>query len=296
MDNQTGTERQPARASLSETPAFLIAIGACVICAAYWLLLIKVYHFTNRQAVELAAYLLSVVAILVAGVALHVTRRSRREQRRVQPPLVMAAARDQRLVDKAWAESAVVLGYDIHGDPWLWPDRVRVMQGIVLGMTGTGKTTLLRNIITQDLVRRVGPPEDRHKIPMVIFDGKGDLEFFHGLLPHIHRAGRLQDLRLLNPARPDTSVLYNPFHTDDDNYMAQVNMVFGQFQPARRVLREAPIELSGRHRPRPALHGPAIQLLRRHRHGARREGPSRTNGEGASTRIEPTLRSACSGG
>ena len=67
MDNQTGTERRPARAPLSETPAFLIAIGACVICAAYWLLLIKVYHFTNRQAVELAAYLLSVVAILVAG-------------------------------------------------------------------------------------------------------------------------------------------------------------------------------------------------------------------------------------
>ena len=229
MDNQTGTERQPARAPLSETPAFLIAIGACVICVAYWLLLIKVYHFTNRQAVELAAYLLSVVAILVAGVALHVTRRSRREQRRVQPPLVMAAARDQRLVDKAWAESAVVLGYDIHGDPWLWPDRVRVMQGIVLGMTGSGKTTLLKNIIVQDLMRRVGPPEDRHRIPMVIFDGKGDLEFFQELLPHIHRAGRLDDLRLINPARPELSSLYNPFYTEDDDYMAQVNMVFGSF-------------------------------------------------------------------
>jgi hypothetical protein len=59
---------------------------------------------------------------------------------------------------------------------------------------------------------------------MVIFDRKGDLEFFHSLLPHIHRAGRLQDL-LLNPARPDISVLYNPFHSDDDNYMPQVNMV-----------------------------------------------------------------------
>jgi type IV secretory pathway TraG/TraD family ATPase VirD4 len=64
---------------------------------------------------------------------------------------------------------------------------------------------------------------------MVIFDGKGELDFFHSLLPHIHRAGRLQDLRLLNPARPDISVLYNPFHTTDDNYMAQVNMVFGSF-------------------------------------------------------------------
>jgi type IV secretory pathway TraG/TraD family ATPase VirD4 len=78
-------------------------------------------------------------------------------------------------------------------------------------------------------MRRVGPPEDRHKIPMVIFDGKGDLEFFYSLLPYIHRAGRLQDLRLLNPSRPEFSVQYNPFASDDDNYMAQVSMVFGSF-------------------------------------------------------------------
>ena len=29
---------------------------------------------------------------------------------------------------------------------------------------------------------------------MVIFDGKGDLDFFYELLPHINRAGRLGDL------------------------------------------------------------------------------------------------------
>jgi hypothetical protein len=103
------------------------------------------------------------------------------------------------------------------------------MQGIVLGMTGSGKTTLLKNIITQDIARFVGPPEDRHHIPMVIFDGKGDLEFFEQLLPHIHRAGRLHQLRLLNPSRPEFSALYNPFFTRDDNYMAQVNMIFGSF-------------------------------------------------------------------
>jgi hypothetical protein len=101
----------------------------------------------------------------------------------------MSPARDERVVATAWDHGGVVLGYDIHGDPWLWPDHVRVMQGIVLGMTGSGKTTLLKNIITQDLMRRMGPPEDRHKIPMVIFDGKGDLEFFQELLPYIHRAG-----------------------------------------------------------------------------------------------------------
>ncbi len=64
---------------------------------------------------------------------------------------------------------------------------------------------------------------------MVIFDGKGDLEYFDDLLPHIHRAGRLHQLRVLNPARPDISVLYNPFHCNDDDYMPVVNMVFGSF-------------------------------------------------------------------
>src|SRR5271167_782280 len=99
MDNQTGMERRSAGSPLSETPAFLIAIGSCVICGAYWLVLTKVYHFTGRQTVELASYALSVIAISVAAVALHMTRRSRREQLRVQPPLVMAAARDQKMVD-----------------------------------------------------------------------------------------------------------------------------------------------------------------------------------------------------
>jgi hypothetical protein len=64
---------------------------------------------------------------------------------------------------------------------------------------------------------------------MVIFDGKGDMEFFNDLLPHIHRAGRLHQLRVLNPARPDISVRYNPFHCSEEDYMAVVNMVFGSF-------------------------------------------------------------------
>ena len=135
----------------------------------------------------------------------------------------------RRIVKEAWQQNAVVLGYDIHGQPWYWPDRVRVMQGIVLGMTGTGKTTLLRNIISQDLARSSVLPISRIGMPMVIFDGKGDLEFFQDLLPHVHRAGRLHQLRLLNPARPDLSVRYNPFQCADDEYMPVVSMIFGSF-------------------------------------------------------------------
>jgi FtsK/SpoIIIE family len=143
--------------------------------------------------------------------------------------MVVPRERDEFLTREAWGQNSVVLGYDIHGQPWYWPDRVRVMQGITLGMTGSGKTTLLKNIITQDLARVVGTPESPHRIPMVIFDGKGDLEFFYDLLPHVHRAGRLDQLTVLNPARPDISVQYNPFHCNDEDYMSVVNMVFGSF-------------------------------------------------------------------
>src|SRR5438105_904548 len=208
-----------------ETDVVLMCLG----CGGILILLYiatTCWYFSVRQIQEISAY-----SLLTLGFSYlflwHVLTRRRRTAEKW--PIRISRQRDRRNLAQAWGQDAVVLGYDAFGNPWLWPDRVRVMQGIVLGQTGSGKTTLLRNIITQDLMRRTGPPEDSHKIPMVIFDGKGDLDFFDSLLPHIHRAGRLQDLRLLNPARPDISVLYNPFHSDDDNYMAQVNMVFGSF-------------------------------------------------------------------
>jgi Type IV secretory system Conjugative DNA transfer len=224
----TTTERRHAQ-PLTETPTFIVLIVLCALGAAYWVFLTKIYFFTNLQAAEITVYLLGAMTIPGAALYLYATRRERREKRRVHPPLAIKHDRDKKLVEEAWNHDAVVLGYDIHGAPWLWPDQVRVMQGIVLGMTGSGKTTLLKNIIAQDLMRCTGPPEDRHKTPMVIFDGKGDLEFFQDLMPYIVRASRLDDLRLINPAQPELSSLYNPFYSDDDDYGAQVNMVFGSF-------------------------------------------------------------------
>lgn len=217
------------RPSLSASPVFVCTAVAGLILFTLWFLGTKAYHFTNLQMAECLVYFLLGIGVPGITIWVLVKRREWKENQRRYPPLVMSPAVDAKHVKRAWDQNAVVLGYDVHGAPWLWPDKVRVMQGIVVGMTGSGKTTLLKNIITQDLSRRIGPAGDRHKIPMVIFDGKGDLDFFYELLPHIARAGRLDDLRLINPARPDLSCLYNPFHTTDENYMAQVNMVFGSF-------------------------------------------------------------------
>ena len=182
------------------------------VCWFVWYVARERYYLTNHQIAEIAIYFAITFGALLCVFILIITSKSRREKEWPHPPMVVSRKKDERLTQGAWKQDAVILGYDIHGQPWYWPDRVRVMQGIVLGMTGSGKTTLLKNIITQDLARVVGPPDKPRRMPMVIFDGKGDLEFFYDLVPHVHHAGRLHQLRILNPARPDISVSYNPFY------------------------------------------------------------------------------------
>jgi hypothetical protein len=220
---------RPSGAPTLESVEILVALLTMGLGWFLWYLARERYYLSDRQVAELAIYLAIGIISALSSSILIITRRSRKEREWPHPPMIVARERDEFLTRDAWAQNSVVLGYDIHGQPWYWPDRVRVMQGITLGMTGSGKTTLLKNIITQDLARVVGTPEDPHRIPMVIFDGKGDLEFFYDLLPHVHRAGRLQQMRVLNPARPDISVQYNPFHCSDEDYMSVVNMVFGSF-------------------------------------------------------------------
>ena len=222
-------EAPPARPPLEFTPEILFVFAFCAVVGLFSYLGVHAWHFSSRQVVEIDGYIIILALAVFLACWFPLTARSRREKQWPHPPVVMKPLVDEKHCRKAWAKNSVVLGYDIHGKPFLWPDRIRVMQGIVLGMTGTGKTTLLKNIISQDLARTIEAPNGPRHIPMVIFDGKGDMEFFNDLLPHIHHAGRLHQLRVLNPARPDISVRYNPFHCSEEDYMAVVNMVFGSF-------------------------------------------------------------------
>jgi hypothetical protein len=203
-------DQQPRTPPLSHSATFVVVTVLLAAVFVYWLIWTRAYHYTDLQTAEFLVYGLLGIAVPGLAVLVLAKRKDWRENQLRYPPMVMDPATDRKHVDCAWKEGGVVLGYDVHGQPWIWPDKVRVIN-------------------TLYLQRPVGPPDDPHRIPMVIFDGKGDLDFFYRLLPHIAAAGRLDDLRMINPARPELSCLYNPFHTTDENYMAQVNMVFGSF-------------------------------------------------------------------
>ena len=213
------------RDSSSENGVLLVVLLLGFAGIALYLVVARL-HIRPGQLAEGGLYLL----IGLAAIAVPIFRKLHDPgMRETRHPFVLPARQDDKHVADAWKKRAVLLGYDMNLQPWIWPDHVRTMQSVVVGMSGSGKTTLLENIATQDIGRWIGTPDDPKRVPMVIFDGKGDLEFFNRLVPHVHRAGRLGQLRLLNPSRPDLSCLYNPFYAPDDDYMAAVGMIFGSF-------------------------------------------------------------------
>lgn len=227
MPEETNPQYRPSL--IEESPVILIGLLVVLAFVLFAAVAKYAWYIHDRQLVEGVLWLLLAAVVLYFAVYQLTQSKSDREAAWPKQLPTIPVRGEKDIVESAWRQNSVVLGYDIHGKPWLWNDDTRVMQALVLGQSGTGKTTLLRNIISQDLMRQMGPATDRHKIPMIIFDGKGDLEFFESLLPYINRAGRMNDLRLLNPSRPDLSVQYNPFASDDDNYAAQVSMIFGSF-------------------------------------------------------------------
>lgn len=212
-----------------ESLAFALAVVVVIVLAAGYYILWDRFHIRAAQLVELSLYAIYGLTATVSVVWYFATLRRRREQNWPHPPLHVSQEKDRKAVSVAHKQNAILLGYNVHGEPWYWPDSTRVMQSVVLGATGSGKTTLLKNIITQDAFRLVGPPEDQHRIPMLIFDGKGDKEFLYDLLPALETAGRMRDLRVLDPSRPDISVRYNPFFSEHGLYQEHANFVFESF-------------------------------------------------------------------
>jgi hypothetical protein len=212
-----------------ESLALVLSVPAIALLIAGYYILATRFHIRPAQLLELSLYSLYAIVGIVALIWYRVTLRQRRETNWPHPPLFVDPMRDRKTVAAAYRRNSIVLGYNVHGEPWFWTDSTRVMQSIVFGATGSGKTTLLKNIITQDLFRVVGRAGDRHRIPMLIFDGKADQRFLSDLLPAIETAGRMHQLRILDPSKPDISARYNPLFSEHELYQEHANFVFESF-------------------------------------------------------------------
>ena len=203
----------------------VVVLLGCAVFGFLWYIAVSRLHLHNDQCLEI--FLDCAIVFFGGGllIAHFAGRRQKREENWPHPAVTIPALKDARIVHDAHQDAATLLGYNVHKEPWLWPDAVRIKHGVIVGGTGAGKSTFLENIIAQDLTRRFGA----RKMPMIIFDGKGEREFLDHILPHIAAAGRLQDLRILDPTHPAESCRYNPFYSLDDAYQEHVNFIFRSF-------------------------------------------------------------------
>jgi hypothetical protein len=94
------------------------------------------YHIRQGQLVEAGLYLLMAVTAVAAPASWKLNAPGIRKKR---DPFVITEARDRKIVAKAWKRRSVVLGYDMNLKPWLWSDRVRTEQSVMVGMSGSGQ-------------------------------------------------------------------------------------------------------------------------------------------------------------
>jgi hypothetical protein len=180
------------------------------LLAVYYVAYARLYLYRN-QLIELTIYLAAACVMTWEIVRYVLTYERRKEEAWPHPKLYIDRCRDAKELERAHAKNSIVLGYDIDGKPWLWSDEIRVMQANSFGMTGAGKSTLLSSIVAQDLSRLTGPEGHKQKVPLIIIDGKGERSFLDDfLIPEVAAAGRLQDLSVISPSRPDISMRFQP--------------------------------------------------------------------------------------
>src|ERR1700734_4350259 len=139
VENEYKLGRRAFHQNQEESITVALAIVAIILLAGSSYILVNRFHLRSLQLVEGCLY---AFFALVAGIALAwylITLRRRRESNWPHPPLFISQVKDRAAVKTAYAQNAIVLGYDVHRKPWFWSEATRVMQSVVFGATGSGK-------------------------------------------------------------------------------------------------------------------------------------------------------------
>ncbi len=177
-------------------------------------------HVRTGQLIELTIYPFLAFLFLWEALRYRATRTRTMEDAWPRPIPYVPREQEEKHLEEARRQSSVLLGYDIFGKPFYWSDKTRTMQSNAFGMTGAGKTNLLQTVTEQDITRGA---------PIIFIDGKADKKLLTELLPSIEAVGRMQDLRVIDPMRPEISARYNPFWAPQGNAEEHVAFVFESF-------------------------------------------------------------------
>ncbi|MGB8988283.1 MAG: hypothetical protein WCC37_16900, partial [Candidatus Sulfotelmatobacter sp.] len=121
VENEYKLGRRAFHQNQEESITVALAIVAIILLAGSSYILVNRFHLRSLQLVEGCLY---AFFALVAGIALAwylITLRRRREANWPHPPLFINQSKDRAAVKAAFAQNAIILGYDVHGKPWFWP-------------------------------------------------------------------------------------------------------------------------------------------------------------------------------
>jgi type IV secretory pathway TraG/TraD family ATPase VirD4 len=219
MDENKMTQQEESRER--EALVVLYVLGAAIVAVVLWIAHARLF-LTNQQLIELTAFPLLAIAFAISVLRYYATRQLRREEQWPRTAPVIAPSADRKHLAEAAAKDAVLVGHRTNGSPFYWANHLRSMQAICFGQTGAGKSTLLESLTQQDIARGC---------PIIIMDGKGEQELLQSLLPAIRAAGRMHQLRLIDPQHSEYSAFYNPLWVPDGGSPEdQVSFIFDSFQ------------------------------------------------------------------
>ncbi len=179
--------------------------------------LIEYFGIRRPQFLELFLLICIVFYTVIDTIKASVKRNSLIENAWPKPPFQYSAALDRKYMEQAAKQDCIFLGFEDNGEPVFLTDEQRAMQTNLPGVSGSGKSTALLNILIQDI---------RRGKTVVFLDGKGDKNFIKRLIAAAIAAGRMDDVRVIDPSHPELSNKYNPFYSSEGSLAQRVGIIF----------------------------------------------------------------------
>jgi len=194
-----------------------------LIVIAILLVLVRFYlHIQIDQMLRLVAILFALLLTPVVSIWHKTTLKRRIDAMSPHrtPYLSLRRHMEYRAKASQFEKSAVFLGQDSHGNPIYWTRDSRVRQTIVVGSSGSGKTSFFEHIAQQDI---------KQGLPLIYVDGKGDMELFDRVLQSATESGRAGDVRLISRVHSGLSSIFNPLFCTPDELEEHIGFLFNSF-------------------------------------------------------------------